>query len=82
VLLGSLSAPDVPLFSGDSYTLDLVYRMEVPFGVDPDFVLTVGMSAVPVPEPHAAALLLAGLGVLGGAARRSRIRKGREARSE
>lgn len=80
-LLPGAPATDVPLFSGDSYTLDLVYRMEVPFGVDPDFELTVGMSALPVPEPDGAILLLAGLGVMGAAARWSRALKGAGLRS-
>jgi hypothetical protein len=71
-LLPGSPAAAVPLHSGDSYTLDVLYRMEVPFGVDPDFELTVGMSAQPVPEPKAALLLLAGVGILWAGTRRKR----------
>lgn len=71
-LLPGSPAAEIPLHSGDSYTLDVLYRMEVPFGVDPDFELTVGMSALPVPEPKSAFLLLAGLGALWAGSRGNR----------
>jgi len=63
-LLPGVPGMDVPLYSGDRYTLDLLYRMEVPFGIDPEFNLTVSASAAPVPEPMSYALMLAGLGTL------------------
>jgi len=63
-LLPGMPALAVPLHSGDTYTLNLVYRMEVPFGVDPEFNLAFGASAAPVPEPMSYAFMLVGLGML------------------
>lgn len=63
----------VPLYAGHGYQITAKYQMLVPHGEDPPFSVTLAGSlvpAAPVPEPETYALMLAGLGLLGLAARR------------
>jgi hypothetical protein len=68
---------NVPLYSGNGYSIFLEYSMVVPAGIDPPFALSAGGSIQAVPEPAPALLLATGIAAL---ALRSRHRPGRSLR--
>jgi hypothetical protein len=49
------------VYFGERYIVQLDYRMQVPFGIDPPIHLQLGGTVSAVPEPAPAALLAAGL---------------------